>query len=43
MNDNAKTAYGTSAFSILTDGQEASASVKLTFGDDTDLSGDQKP
>lgn len=41
LNVNAKTAYGTSAFSILTDGQEASASVKLTFGDATDLSGDQ--
>jgi hypothetical protein len=43
VNDNAKQAYGTSAFSILTDGQEASASVKLSFGDDTDLSGDQPP
>jgi hypothetical protein len=41
VNDNAKTAYGMSAFSILTDGQEASTSVKLTFGDDTDLSGSQ--
>jgi hypothetical protein len=38
---NTKTAYGTSAFSILTDGQEASTSVKLTFGDDIDLSGGQ--
>jgi len=43
LNVNAKTAYGTSAFSILTDGQEAFASVKLSFADDTDLSGDQPP
>lgn len=29
--DSTKSSYGASAFSILTDGQEASASVKLTF------------
>jgi hypothetical protein len=29
--DNTRSLYGASAFSILTDGQEASASVKLTF------------
>jgi len=34
LNSRMKNAYGTSAFSILTDGQEASASVKLTFGED---------
>ena len=34
---NVRTAYGLSAFSILSDGQEASSSVTLTFGNAPDL------
>jgi hypothetical protein len=35
--------FGTSAFSILTDGQEASASVRLTFDEVSDVVPEQGP
>ena len=39
---NARMPYGLSAFSILSDGQEASSSVSLTFGNTSDLKPDSQ-
>jgi hypothetical protein len=39
---NGRIPYGLSAFSILSDGQEASSSVSLTFGNSADLKSDSQ-